>query len=274
MIRKFIFILILFLIAVAQASVVPDVDKKSHLFQSFSLLTEEGQSAFYYQGGNRYWGAVGSHITLFEEAALWGRPQLVLDAGVQASLRKEYIEFLSDTLDVRVAISGLFTITPTTRMLISIGHLSGHVLEDVPDKDLIPTNVGDDAIRVRVIHDYKDHLRFGGTLKYIFSTVGEIKKFNADQFIEWLPVGEKNEANNSTGSPFTAIGLEENGIDKYILTTHLQAGLYWGNHFNEKHSDVFRLSLGWYKGLDPRQKYAHYKKNQSSFNYIGLAYEY
>ena len=92
----------------------------------------------------------------------------------------------------------------------------------------------------------------------------------ADQFIEWFPLGEQA----SSGTPFLAAGLEQNGIDKYILTSHFQTGFYWGNHLLEKHREIVRVSLGVYQGLDPRQKYSHYKKIKSYFEYLGFSYEF
>ena len=244
------------------------IENKSHLFQTFGLFTEEGQTAFYNRGGSNYWGEIGSKITLFDLGIL----QFTLNAGVQASMRKEGNEFLSDTLDVRVGVSSLFTVNSDTRFMLTVAHLSGHVLEDVPDKDLIPNNVGDDTLQFRMIHDYKKTFRFGWTLKYVFGTAGVIKKINADQFLEYMPFSERNSTHSAT--PYMALGLEENGFDKYILTTHVQTGLYWGSHFNPKHDEIIRLSLGGYSGLDPRQKYSHAKGTKVRFGYFGLAYEY
>jgi hypothetical protein len=247
-------------------------EKKSHLYQTFGLFTEEGQSAFFNRGGSNYWGEIGSLITLFDSDSLWGHPQFILEAGVQASMRNKGKEFLSDTMDVRVGAAGLFTINPQTRLKIKISHLSGHTLEDVPDKDLVPINVGDETIQFRIIHDYAKILRFGGTLKYVFGTEAEIKRFNADQFFEWFPWNENSSARSAT--PFLAMGFEENGFDKYVLTSHVQTGVYWGHHMDESHHEILRVSLGGYSGLDPRQKYAHFKHSKAHFGYLGLAYEY
>ncbi|MGZ3787379.1 MAG: hypothetical protein ACXVLQ_02585 [Bacteriovorax sp.] len=247
-------------------------EKKGHLFQTLGLFTEEGQTALYNRGGSKYWGEIGSKITLFDLDSIWGRPQFVLNAGVQASMRKQGKEFLSDTLDVRVGVAGLFTINSNSRLMVAVSHLSGHVLEDVPDKDLIPINVGDETLQCRYVRDYEKTFRFGGTLKYVFGTEGEIRRVNADQFLEWLPLTERSSLHAST--PYIALGLEENGFDKYVLTTHAQTGLYWGNHLDPQHDEIIRVSLGGYSGLDPRQKYSHFKRTKAHFGYLGLAYEY
>jgi hypothetical protein len=252
------------------ASQLFNAEKKSHLYETYALFAEEGQTQFLYQGSNHFWGAIGSRIILFDLDSFWGHPQFILNAGVQASLRKQKAEFLSDTLDVRVGLAALFAIDSTTRLKVTIAHLSGHVLEDVPDLDLTPKNVGDESIQFRLIKDYADKVRLGGSLKYLLGTASAIKKLSADQFIEWFPVGEQAQSQ----TPFLATGMEESGIDKYLISTHMQGGVYWGNHLNPLHHEVLKLSGGWYRGLDPRQKYSHYKKSKASFGYFGLSYEY
>lgn len=254
------------------STVIFHPEKKGHLYQTFGLFTEEGQTAFYNRGGSNYWGEIGSRITLFDVDSIWGRPQFVLNVGVQASLRNKGKEFLSDTLDVRVGVAGLFTINPTTRLMVAISHLSGHALEDIPDKDLVPLNVGDESLQFRIIHDYEKMARVGGTLKYIFGTEGDIRRINLDQFLEWYPLMERSSEHVST--PYMALGFEENGFNKYVLTSHIQTGVYWGNHLDPKHDEIMRLSLGAYSGLDPRQKYSHYKRTKAHFGYLGFAYEY
>lgn len=254
------------------ASIVFQPEKKSHLYQTFGLFSEEGQTSIYNRGGSKYWGEICSKITLFDVDSIWGRPQFIFNAGVQASLHNQGKEFLSETMDVRVGIAGLFTINHSTRLMVAVSHLSGHVLEDVPDKDLIPLNVGDETLQFRIIHDYERSFRFGGTLKYVLGTEGEIRRINADQFFEWFPFTERNSTQTST--PYVAVGVEENGFDKYVLTSHVQTGLFWGNHLDENHDEIIRVSLGGYSGLDPRQKYSHFKRTKAHFGYFGLAYEY
>jgi hypothetical protein len=257
----------------ALGNILSRQEKQGHLFQTFGLFMEGGQSAFYNLGQEKYWGELGTRINLFNIDSLWGKPQFNLNADIQASMRYRDGEFLSDTLDVRVGGAGLFTINADTRLAISISHLSGHVLEDVPDQDLIPINIGDESLQVRILHDFKKILRFGGTLKYIFGTAGQhIKKINADQFLEWFPLSERSSTHSPT--PYLACGLEEYGFDKYVFISHFQMGLYWGNHLASKHDEILRLSFGGYSGLDPRQKYSHFKQNQRHFFYGGLSYEY
>lgn len=272
--KKIIFLLFFLLLISFQSygTIVFRPEKKEHLFQTFGLFNEEGETAIYNQGGEKFWGKIGSRITLFDVDSIFLKPQFILNAGVQASMRRHGKQFLTDTIDVRVGMSALFSINTTTRFMFALSHLSGHAMEDIPDKDLIPLNVGDESIQFRILHDYGKNFRFGGSLKYVFGTEGSIKRFNADQFLEWLPLGERNSSHLST--PFMAMGFEENGFDKYILTSHFQTGLYWGSHLDPKHDEIIRLSLGVYSGLDPRQKYAHYKRTKSSFGYFGLSYEY
>ena len=247
-------------------------EKKSHLFQTFGLFTEEGQTAILNQGGSRYWAELASRITILELEQVKFNPQLIVNAGVMDSLRYEKKEFQSDTQDLRVGIALLMTLNSQTRMMFTLTHLSGHVLEDVADKSLISVNVGDEILGLRVIHDEQYFFRYGASLKYIFGSENNIKRLNADQFFEWMPFGE-----NLSGKqyiPFSAIGLEENGFTQYEISSHIQAGIYWGNHFQEKHSELVKLSLGYYSGLDPRQKYSHYIHSKSHFLYGGLGYEF
>jgi hypothetical protein len=157
--------------------------------------------------------------------------------------------------------------------MINVSHLSGHSLEDIQDKSLIATDVGDDSIKLRLVHDIADKWRLGGSLIYILGTVNSMKKLGAEQFLDWMPQGESE----LQATPFISFGLEENGVDKYILSKNIQLGYYWGKHMNasqERLDDIIRISLGYYSGLDPRQKYSHYKKSMSSFGYLGINYEY
>lgn len=271
--NKIVFLVVL-IVSSSQSfgSIIFRPEKKGHLFQTFSLFTEEGQTAMYHQDASRYWGEIGSKITLFDVDSFWGKPQFVVNAGIQASMRNQGKEFNTDTIDVRIGIAGLFTIDSSTRLMVSISHLSGHALEDIPDKDLVPQNVGDEIIQFRLIRDFEKKIRLGGSLKYILGTENVIKRINADQFIEWFPVSERN--SNHASSPYVALGFEENGFDKYVLTSHVQTGLYWGSHLGVDHDEIFRVSLGAYSGMDPRQKYSHYKHTKKTFGYLGLAYEY
>ena len=247
-------------------------EKKSHLFQTNGLFTEEGQTAIFNQGGSRYWVELAARMAVLEFDQQKLKPQLIINAGVMDSLRYEKKEFQSDTQDLRIGLALLMTLDPQTRFMVSLSHLSGHVLEDIPNKALIPVDVGDESFGFRLIHDYEEHFRFGGDIKYIFGTVGGVKRASADQFFEWMPLGEKGLKSKYT--PYAAFGFEENGYLNYYLSSHIQTGIYWGNHLAEKHSEIVKLLLGYYSGLDPRQKVAHFEHSKAQYLYGGLAYEY
>ena len=247
-------------------------EKESQLFQTYGLFTEEGQTAIFNQGGSHFWVELAARVTILQFEHLIFKPQLIINAGVMDSLRYEKKEFQSDTQDLRVGLGLLMTVDSQTRFMLTLSHLSGHVLEDVPNKSLIPVDVGDESLGARLIHDWDKYFRLGVDLKYIFGTEGGVERVNSDQFVEWMPLGEKGWKSKYT--PYLAVGLEENGYASYYLSSHAQVGLYWGNHFEEKHSEVVRLVLGYYSGLDPRQKYAHFEHSKAQFLYGGLAYEY
>lgn len=262
-------ILIILFISASSFAIEP-AKKRSQLFETFGLFTESGQSGIFYQGKDKLWADLSARITFYEAETIWGKPQFVFNADLDASLRFKSKEFYSDTQDVTTGVAGLFSIDPDTRLMIYFSHLSGHTLEDVQDRDLIPLDVGDDSIKFRLLKDLESKFRLGGSFIYTFNSIAGVKKITFDQFFEWLPQGE----NLHSKTPFIALGLEEKGLDKYILTSHVQAGYYLGNHINVVHDDVVKFSIGWYNGLDPRQKYAQYKKNQTHFGYAGLTYEY
>jgi hypothetical protein len=263
-------LLFLITLVLSNANAFEPALKRSQLFETFGLFTESGQSGIFYQGKDKLWADLNARITFYESENFWGKPQFVFNADLDASLRFKSKEFYSDTQDVTTGVAGLFTLNPNTRLMIYFSHLSGHTLEDVEDRDLISKDVGDDSIKFRLIKDFEDKIRLGGSLRLTFNSIAGYKKITADQFLEWLPLGE----NLHSKTPFVAIGLEENGIAKYILTSHLQMGYYLGNHMNIVHDDVVKFSIGWYNGIDPRQKYAQYRQNQTHFGYAGLTYEY
>ena len=128
--------------------------------------------------------------------------------------------------------------------------------------------MGDNLLRLRVIRDYQNTFRFGCTLKPFLFSQPQMVTFASDQFAEWFPWGASRSASHA--SPFVALSFEEYGVDHLTLSFHVQAGAYFGNHFRSELAQSLRPVIGYYRGLDPRLKYASFQNSHSQFAYFGV----
>jgi hypothetical protein len=159
-----------------------------------------------------------------------------------------------------------------TRFELSWTHQSGHVTDDVPDSTLLGSNLGNEIITLRLIHDVDEHFRFGGSLAPIIGSEPKMRPFAADQFFEWFPWGQSATAQQA--SFYTAIGFQEMGVDHLMFTYQGQLGLLWGNHFRRLHKTSLRAVAGYYRGIDPRLKYAQFMLSRAEFGYVGFAVDF
>jgi hypothetical protein len=99
-----------------------------------------------------------------------------------------------------------------------------------------------------------------------------MKPFSADQFFEWFPWGQAADAQHP--SFYAALGFEERGVDHIMFTYQAQLGVLFGNHFREQHHASLRGVVGYYRGIDPRLKYAQFMLSRAEFGYAGLAFDF
>src|SRR4051812_12598356 len=97
------------------------------------------------------------------------------------------------------------------RASLGVFHVSGHVLETVPDKQLVPYDLADDGFKVRVVHDWTDRVRVGATAHWMWHRSPQGQAMSFDQFAEWFPWGADGPNRVASASPYGAVGVEENG---------------------------------------------------------------
>ncbi|MBI3542781.1 MAG: hypothetical protein HY075_05840 [Deltaproteobacteria bacterium] len=248
-------------------------DSRHQLFQPYSFFTDP-QTTLLWRTPRKGWGEVGGTFAALEVTDWAWRPQLIIQGSASAAYRfnDKYDTLLTETIDARVGLAVDLAIAPDSRLEVSWTHWSGHVTDNVPDVSLLGSNSGDELIAFRLTHDIGERWRVGGTLKPIVGSEPGMKFFAADQFVEWFPWGQA--ADYQHASPYVSLGFEELGVDHLMFTYHLQLGLLFGNHFREKHHQSLRPVAGYYRGIDPRLKYAQFMLSRAEFGYFGLALDF
>jgi hypothetical protein len=132
-------------------------------------------------------------------------------------------------------------------------------------------NLGNEQLWIRAIHDIDGDFRLGATLKPYVGSEPKMKPFAADQFFEWFPWGTPS--SYKRGVPYVAIGLDEEGVEKVYLTYQAQLGVYWGNHMRREKHQTIRAVAGYYRGIDPRLKYAQFLLGRADFGYVGAMFD-
>ena len=251
----------------AEFTLLPESRHQQYL--TYALFTEEHTSLLLRDSG-RAWGAVAGGIALLEAPDWRWRPQLIVHASANASFRlnASYAGLLTDTIDARAGLAVEMALRQDLRLSIGWTHYSGHIADNVPDKDLIGSNLGDEFLPIRLIYDGHPNFRAGGTLKPLFSSDPKMLLFAADQFIEWFPFG--NREAEKAGTPFVSLGADQMGRNHLVLSTNAMIGCYLGSHLMEKHGSAARAVLGYYQGWNPALKYAEFKDSQVQFVYSGL----
>lgn len=239
---------------------------------TYGLFTDQ-QSTLVFRSAGQAWAAVGGFISLVELKDWAYQPQLILHGSSSASMRinTKGDTLLTDTVDARVGLGFDLKFTESLRGSITWTHQSGHISDNVPDTDLIGTNLGNEIIAFRVIKDIDRTFRFGGSLRPFLGTEPKMKAFGADQFLEWFFRGAPESKHQFT--PYFAAGFEEYGFNQIDLTFHAQIGFMVGNHFDEIKNSTLRTVFGYYNGVDPRLKYYQFKNRKSEFIYAGVMFD-
>ncbi len=238
-------------------------------FQTFGLFIED-QTTLIQQSGSRAWGALGTSIALFGLGSDTSSSQFVLTASVNTAFRLSQ-SLDPETADARVSLKWETALSSDWLLSFGFSHASGHVNDDVIDKDLEALNVGIETFPLRIIYTGSEHFRPGLTFQPLFGSEPKTKGVQANQFLEIYPWGTSSEFRR--GTPYLALGVEEYGHNKIDLSGHAQIGAYFGNHVQNKRFNSLRIVLGGYSGQDPRLKYYYYKDTRAKFAYAGLMFD-
>ena len=274
----FLWIGLVSLNARAELTVLPD--SRHQLFQTFGLFIDE-QSSLIYLSGGRAWGGLGGTLGLLGIDSLPFHPQLIAHGSSQAAFRfnQRVDTLLTETVDARVGLALDLELGDELRASLKWTHYSGHISDNVPDPELIGSNLGDESLGIRIVKDCKGHARMGGTLRPFVGSEPGLKAFAADQFIEWWWGGTNGDGKADETllahhfTPYLAAGLEEYGREKVELSEHIQGGFFVGSHLSGVKRPSLRVTLGYYSGIDPRLKYFQFKNSKSNFAYLGVMFD-
>lgn len=239
---------------------------------TYGLFAEEAMSLVV-KDQNRAFLGLGGSFAIVQAPEWWGAPQLVIGVNVLSSFgtkASHAFEYGAESMDVRALLA--VECFPPSLFNISLGllHVSGHVLEGVAERDLLPPDLGEDGARMRITRDLDEKIRIGGTVRLFFKRAPEGRAINGDLFAEFFPWGADTREHRAEGAPFFAVGVEESGYRQMMVTAYLQAGVLFGNHFHSSPATALRLVAGYYHGADPRLKYFAFRDLRADFIYFGV----
>jgi hypothetical protein len=249
-------------------------ESRDHQFRTFGLFIDS-QSSLLLRDSARAWGSIAGNFALLEATGLPGSPQLVLFGSANSGFRlnPDSSGVFTETIDARIGLMSEWRLSGEDRLAVGWMHQSGHASDEIPDRELFGTNLGNEELLARYVRDLSS-LRAGGTLKPFVSSDPGIQTFAADQFVEWFFLGRaEGERGASTPTPYLALGIEEYGHNRVQLSGNAQLGAYLGSHFSERHHTSLRMALGLYDGVDPRLKYAQFRDRRARFFYFGLMFD-
>lgn len=123
-------------------------------YSTFGLFID-GQSTLIYRTISRAWAGLGIGVPLLGFGPSELQPQLILTGNVNTALRLESGgEFNSETADSRQGLTFEYPLHPDLRFSIGLVHASGHASDNVLELDLIPYDLGQDSMPMRVVYDY------------------------------------------------------------------------------------------------------------------------
>ena len=240
-------------------------------YQTFGLFDEEQSGIIFASGGNAARADLGTDVTLLEASSLPFHPQLTVYGSVDTSFLKKsnaIFDFVAETFDAEFGFAIESELTPSMRLSVGLTHISGHAGDGIPDPSLFGPNLGDDELPIRLIYDVNTSFRFGFTFKPLLDWDPHNQWFGADQFVEWMPLGQS--PSHIRFNPYIAMGLDEKGNDGVGLTYHVQVGIFAGNHYLPERDPTVRIALGYYSGWDPRMKYAQFLLAKAQFFYFAV----
>ncbi len=255
--KSILFFLFAMSASIAPASAFTFLPENAYRDPTIStVLFEDPYTGFEVRTQGRTVGTVAVSMP----AAAWGEhDQLFLQTGVESTLRIEGETFYSETLDLRVGANWVHLLAPDLWLSAGISHTSGHVMDDVNEKILIPYNVGIDGIPLRLSYQACPHLRVGmHELMSIGSDPGT-RKFIGGIFFEYFPWSTLNQ----DGLYFQSdLYLPENPYIPVSTTEQI------GYRYHRAHAVA-----GFHSGADLRLKHQLYLNTRTNFWYTGFKLE-
>ena len=256
----------------ARANVIFLPETRNQQYRTYGLFIDQ-QSGLVFQSSGKAWGALGGAIALAELPDCKFKPQLTLHGSANAAMEINSAgdTLLTETIDARAGLSADFEFNPEWRGSLIWTHQSGHTSDNVPDRDLVGLNLGNEILNFRVIRDIDQQWRLGAGIRTVLSSAPGMLVLGGEQFIEWFPYQFSDNPHHI--SPFIALSTEEYGRSHEEVSFNAQLGIAAGNHFLPKKISSLRLVLGYYNGIDPRLKYFQFKQIRNQFGYGGLMFE-
>lgn len=266
--------LLMFLIWIPsiKAEIVFLPESRHQQYRTYGLFIDQ-QSSLMLRDSGKAWGALGGAITLAELTTCEYKPQLTAHGSANAAMviNSAGNTLLTQTIDARVGLSADFEFTPEWRGTLIWTHQSGHISDNVPDADLIGSNLGNEILTLRFIRDIDQRWRIGAGIRAAVASDPGMQGLGGEQFVEWFPYQFSDNPHHL--NPYISLGTEEYGRAHEELSFNAQVGLAAGNHFLPKKFSALRLVLGYYNGIDPRLKYFQFKRLRSEFGYAGLMFD-
>ena len=243
------------------------------LYDQWGTLLDEQSSLLNY-GQARVWTGLGGTLPILGNETSLHHPELVIHASANAGLHyNDNLRIWTETLDVRLGLAFEWEYNENLRFSVGYTHFSAHSADGLSDQDydLMAPSVGQESVPIRAVYDLDKTFRFAVTLRPFVRSYPSVRRVWFDQSVEYYPWGAKD--SKTEFSPYVSFGLEESGVDSYILTYHAQLGAYIGNHFGKGHHQTLRGVLGYYNGADPRLKYFELRSAQQQFAYLGFMFD-
>ena len=122
-------------------------------YETFGLWPDDHTSLLWINGG-RGWGGIAGTMAFLGSEPL--QTQLIVFASANASYRISPTEatLLTDTIDARAGLQLEHTFDEENRAYIGWTHYSGHISDNIQDPSLIGSNLGDELIDIRYLHDF------------------------------------------------------------------------------------------------------------------------
>jgi len=238
-------------------------------YRTYSLLFDE-QSLLIYRDGGHALGVLGGYITVLEAPNLPGRPELTVHGTASSyfTIGLSQGRLLTETIDARIGLAVDFEIDSLNRVSLIWTHQSGHTSDDLQDLSLFGSNLGNEIISFRYIHDIQDTARLGMSFRPDVSADPTMLAFGAEEFVEWFPWHPAK--NPHSMAPFVGFSMEEYGHNSIGLTGNAMIGLASGNHLSDTKHPAIRVVLGYYSGYDTRLKYYEFLNSYMRFVYSGV----
>ncbi|NDF16144.1 hypothetical protein EB061_12635 [bacterium] len=245
-----------------QAKALEVVPRSFHQSLSAYGILEDYQTAVLRQLNRRLFGQIGGTIALLG----WSDFQFAISGSVTSTSALQNGAILTQTVDSRTLYSFDTALGPSDFLRVGFAHASGHVGDDVFDRDLLPLNVDVHSLVLRWVHWASPTFRFGATLSPIYNSDPKMKLFSANQFADfdlpWL--------RTTRGALYVALGAEQYGHHQIDTSEHMQIGYRVGERTPKSHVTTGRAVLGYYTGPDLGLKNYLFRGFKSHFFYAGF----